>query len=454
MWGPVRVALSAVCVLALTGTCLAQGSEARPIIRMDLQQCLTRALSISPDVEQAELAVAGLEAKLSEAKFAGILPQLQWTNIFGPAPGVKGNVDSLNTIRSDLSNIGVFSRTTLDIVQPIYTFGRLSAVRDAARYGVEAGEAGVIRKKGDVVLQVEKLYYGLLLAKALQDVVKEAQENMEKARKKVNELLEAGSEDVSETDLRKIDVFAYDIERNMAKADKSIQMGKSALKRTLNLDRQTDFDIATTTLEPTPVTLSDLQVYIDRAYASRPDIKQLQATIQVRRSLLRVARSEYYPQIALVGSLQYGIAPNRPHFSNPFLRDDFNFFRVGALVTVRQSFNFGLTSARHRASQVEYLDLNSKVEQVRNAVALEVEQAYRDVQEADGNVQSSERAMRAAKTWLTSTAIGFDISGETADLMNAFTAYSRMRQEYYQSVFNLNVAVAVLDHVSGQGVPH
>ena len=60
------------------------------------------------------------------------------------------------------------------------------------------------------------------------------------------------------------------------------------------------------------------------------------------------------------------------------------------------------------------------------------------------------RSMRAAKTWLTSTAIGFDVSGEASDLMNAFTAYSRMKQEYYQSVFTLNVAVAVLEHVTGR----
>ncbi|MBI4551075.1 MAG: TolC family protein [Candidatus Latescibacteria bacterium] len=450
MGWPVRVALAGLCGLALTRPCLAQGAGAGQIVRMTPQECIARALSVSPDVEQAKLAVSALEAKLSEARFAGVLPQFQLTNFFGPVPGVKGNLDSLETIRSDLSNLGVFSRTTLDLVQPLYTFGRLSAVQEAARYGLQAGEAGVSRKKNDIVLQVERLCYGLLLAKALLSVVEEAQENIQKARTKVNQLLEEGSEDASENDLRKIEVFEYEVKRNTERAQKAIELGKAALKMTLKLDRQADFDITTSDLEPAPVTLSDLGVYIDRAYASRPDIKQLRAGVQARRSLLRVTRSEYFPQIALVGSLQYGAAPNRPHFSNPFLRDEFNFFRLGALVTLRQSFSFGLTSARYRASQAEYFDLASKEEQARNAVALEVEQAYRDVQEADHNVQNSERAMRAAKTWLTSAAIGYDISGETADLMNAFTAYSRMRQEYYQSVFNLNVALAVLDHVTGR----
>jgi hypothetical protein len=57
--------------------------------------------------------------------------------------------------------------------------------------------------------------------------------------------------------------------------------------------------------------------------------------------------------------------------------------------------------------------------------------------------------MRSAKSWLTSAAIGFDITGDSSELLNAFTAYSRMRQEFHQAVFNLNVALSTLDHVTG-----
>ena len=446
-----RVALPFFCVLVLTGTGLAQNSGTGQIVRMNLQECIARTLLVSPDVEQAEINVALLESKLSQAKFAGILPQLQLTNLFGPAPGIKGDPDSLETIRNDLSNLGFFSRTSLELVQPIYTFGKISGARDAARYGLEAGEAGVEKKKVDITLQVKKLYYGLLLARELKDVVLEAKENVDKARQRVNDLLEEDSDDVGQSDLFKIDVFEYEVRKNMARAEKSIELGKAALMMTLNIDRQADFDIIAPVGEPEPVALENLQVYINRARASRPDIKQLRAGMQVRRSLLRVSRSDFYPQIALAGGLEWGIAPHRPHFSNPFLRDSFNYFRIGALITFRQSFSFGLTKAKHQARKAEYQDLVSKEQQAMNAVALEVERAYREVEEANGNVRRSDRARRSAKAWLTSAAIGFDISGDSADLLNAFSAHSRMRQEYHQSVFNLNVALAVLDKVTGVG---
>jgi outer membrane protein TolC len=443
-----------VCVLGvllLAGNVLAQGSG--QIIRMDLQQCIDRALMVSPDVEQAELAVRQLEARLSEAKFAGILPQFQWTNIFGPSPGVTGNPDSLESIRSDLSNVGIFSRTTVDVVQPLYTFGKIGGAREAARHGVEAGEAGVVRKKRDIALQVKKLYYGLMLARALREVVEEAQENVRKARNRVNQLLEEDSDDVGVADLLKIDVFEYEVKKNLARADKSIELGRAALMMTLNLDRAADFDIVAPSEEPEPVQLDTLDAYVSRARTFRPDIRQLHAGLQARRSLLKVTRSDFYPQIAFVGSLQWGIAPNRPHFDNPFLRDDFNFFRAGGLITLRQQFSFGLTNAKYQAQKAELEELTSKENQAMKALALEVEQAYREVLEADGNVRNSDRAMRSAKSWLTSAAIGFDITGDSSDLLNAFTAYSRMRQEYHQSVFNLYVAQAVLDHVTGADMP-
>lgn len=428
-------------------------SQPETVVRMSLQECIARALVVSPDVEQAEINVSLLESKQKEARAAGILPHLEWTNLFGPAPGIKGDPDSLESIRNDLSDLGFFSRTTLDVVQPLYTFGKLGGTRDAARYGLEAGEAGVEKKKGDTVLQVRKLYYGLVLAKMLKDVVLEARDNVNKARERVSALIEEDSDEVSQNDLLKIDVFEYEVYKNLARADKSIEMGKAAMKMMLSIDPGADFDISETSEDVETGDLDDLSVYVDRARATRPDLRQLRAGLQVRRSLLRVSRSDYYPQIALAGRLEWGIAPNRPHFSNPFLRDQFNFFRLGAVIMVQQSFSFGLTSAKHQARQAEYEDLMSKEAQAMKAVALEIEQAYRDVAEASGNVQRSDRAMRSAKAWLTSEAIGFDITGDSAELLNAFTAYSRMQQEYHQAVFNLNVARATLDHTTGVGIP-
>lgn len=442
-----RRLIALLLVTALTGVVKAQ--ETGETVRMTLQQCIDRMVKVSPEVEQAELAVRQLEARLSEAKFAAILPQFQWTNTFGPSPGVTGNPDSLETIRNDLGDLSVFSRMDVQLVQPIYTFGKLGGTREAARFGVAAGQAGVVRKKGDIILQTQRLFHGLALAEALRDVVLEARGNVQKARDKIDLLIEEESDNVSSTDLLKINVFEYDVLKNLARADKSIQVGKAALMTLMKLDRRTDFDIVTPQEEPEPVVLESLDTYVARAKASRPDVRQLRSGLQARRSLMKVTRGDFFPQIAFVGSFQWGYAPNRPHFSNPFLRDDFNFLRLGGLIVLRQQFSFGLTSAKYQAQKAELADLMSKENQATNAISLDVEQAFREVVEADGNVSNSDSALRSAKSWMTSAAMGFDITGDSSELLNAFTAYSRMRQEHLQTIFNMNVARAVLDQVTG-----
>lgn len=430
----------------------AQDDQATHVVRMTLEQCVDRALRVSPDIEQAVIAVEGLEARLSEARFAGITPRLQWTNIFGPAPGIEGDTEKIETIRSDLTDLGVFSRTQIELVQPLYTFGKLSNAKKAAEYGLEAGEAAVESRKIDVAFQVKKLFYGLVLARELRDIILESEEKVQEARDLVNEMIEEDSEDVGQNDLLKIDVFEFEVRQSRARAEKSIEMGKAALKAILEIDRSSDFDIVHTAAGTETADLEELDVYIERAKNRRYDIRQLRAGVLARRSLLKVARSDFYPQIALAGSLQWGIAPHRPELDNPFLRDEFNFLRGGAVITLRQNFNFGLTRAKYLARKVELEALVSRESQAIRAIALQVEQTYRDVIEARTNVDNSDRALRSARGWLTSAQLGFDVTGDSSELLDAFTAHAKMQHAHRQSVYQYRVSLAELDQVTGNGI--
>ncbi len=434
----------------ITGSAIAQG-PGQPV-RMTLEQCVDRALKVSPDIEQAVLAVKGLEARLSEAKFAGIMPQLQWTNIFGPAPGIKGDTERIETIRSDLSDLGVFSRTHIELVQPLYTFGKLGNAKKAAGFGLEAGEAAVESKKNDVALQVKKLFYGLVLARELREIILESEEKVGEARQRVNEMIEEDSEDVGQNDLLKIDVFEFEVQQSRARAEKSIEMGKAALMAVLGIDRFSDFDIVDVAAGTDPAYLEGLDVYIEQAKSRRYDIRQLRAGVLARRALLKVAKSDFYPQIALAGSVQWGIAPHRPELDNPFLRDEFNFIRGGAVITLRQNFNFGLTRAKYLARKAELESLASRELQALNAVELQVEQTYRDVIEARANVVNSDRALRSARAWLTAATLGFDVTGDSSELLDAYTAHAKMQHAHRQSLFEYRVSLAELDHVTGNGV--
>ena len=59
-------------------------------------------------------------------------------------------------------------------------------------------------------------------------------------------MIEEGSGDVGQNDLLKIDVFEFEVQKNRASVEKSIELGKAALMLLLEIDRVTDFEIIDT----------------------------------------------------------------------------------------------------------------------------------------------------------------------------------------------------------------
>ena len=87
--------------------------------RLTLEQCLERALTYSPDVNEVQTEIRIAESQLAQAK-AGRLPQANFTGMNGVVNGAKG--DAVNG--STTSHYGPFSKGELAIIQPLYTFGR------------------------------------------------------------------------------------------------------------------------------------------------------------------------------------------------------------------------------------------------------------------------------------------------------------------------------------------
>src|SRR5262249_54015085 len=116
---------------AIAATTVAQGQ------RWTLEQCLERAITSSPEVNEAQAEIRIAESQLAQAK-AGRLPQATFTSINGIINGAHGNAV---TGRTDNADIGPFTRGELEVVQPLYTFGRLASEIRAASHGVDSKPA-------------------------------------------------------------------------------------------------------------------------------------------------------------------------------------------------------------------------------------------------------------------------------------------------------------------------
>src|SRR5713226_8495967 len=104
-----------MCLLlmgAMTATAAAAGQ------RLTLEQCLERALTSSPDVNEVQTEIRIAESQLAQAK-AGRLPQATFTSLNGIVNGAKGDAF---TGRTDNSDLAFHKRRTGNRSTPVYVW--------------------------------------------------------------------------------------------------------------------------------------------------------------------------------------------------------------------------------------------------------------------------------------------------------------------------------------------
>lgn len=432
------------------------GQESEKLV-LSLKECEELAFKNNQKIQDAQLSLKVSEAKRIQASHAKILPKFQVRNVWGPSPIAKGVLDPTGgyVISEDVTtsipeDLRYFTQVDLDLIQPIYTFGKLNGLSTAAEFGVEAGQAGLEKSKEDVRLEVRRLYWALLLGKELLAVIEDTRKEMNQAESKIQELLDEGAEEVSQIDLFKLQIAQYEVnKRNRETLDK-IELTKSALRITLGLSENTDYDIETEYLDPLETDLDSLSVYTATALQNRPELAQLRAGVGARRALVGVSKSDYYPQFFLGGQIKYNFAKDRFDPKGHFIYNPTNFFRPGIVVGLNWNLNFVQTRDRIRLAQAEYTKLSQKEEPLISGIKLEVKKAYLEVTQAGTNFRESRKALRASDNWLRSESMAWDIGvGEVKDLIDAFKANGSMQAAHLENIFKYNVALAKLSKASG-----
>lgn len=431
---------------------------AQDTLVVNLARCEEIAFKNNLSIRDAELGLETSEAKLTQASHARFLPKFELKNFWGPSPPARlgelgphgGFVVSPDTAVG-LGDLRYFTQLDIDLVQPIFTFGKLSSTAKAAHYGVEADEANVIGEKENVRLQVRQLYWGLVLAKELLVVVADAEKELIKAENKVQEKLDEGSDEVSQTDLFKLQLFRYEINKRRREAVDNIKITRTALRTSLGLNDEIELRVAEEYLDPLQVSLDSLYVYQEMALQNRPELRRLRAGVHARGALVNVFKSDYFPQFFLGGQIKYNFAKDRFDPKNPFIYNPTNFFRPGVVVGASLNLNFLQTRDKVRVAQAEFLQLSQKEKLLIEGIKLEVQKTFLEALQAKQNMQDSERALKAADNWLRSTTMTFDIGvGEVKELIDAFRANGAMQAEHLQNIFKYNVAIAKLSKSVGR----
>lgn len=412
---------------------------------VSLRRILELAEIHHPNIAEARARLAKVEAQRDEAHFAPF-SQFKLTGGIALAPTVRGNnVYSPNTDVSLTSSLGVAWRAGIDGVVPLWTFGKITNLWDAADANVRVTEADLEKQRDAIRFEVRRAYFGLQLARDSLILLADARRQLNKAADKLEKAIE--EDDGDPIDLLKLQTFAAELDVNEAEAQRFADQALSGLRFYTGVK---DIDIPDVPLKTPHHRLGHVTRYLSAARLYRPELEQANAGMMARQAQLRLERSKLFPDLGLGLSAGLSAAPEVADQLNPFVKDPGNFFHYGVALVFQWKLDFLPQEARIRQAAAQLEEMRATQRFALGGVGAEVENAYAEVVDWQKRLEARQKASKLAKQWLVRVQQGIDIGTlEEDELLDPAKAYALQRFNVLQATMELDMAMSKLAKVTG-----
>jgi HAE1 family hydrophobic/amphiphilic exporter-1 len=191
-------------------------------------------------------------------------------------------------------------RVTLDVSQPLYTWGKLSAAIRAAEIGLQTAEARRRAARQGALAEVAAAFADVLLAHDLEAIARRDLEQKEARRDEAQRRLAAGV--VTEYDLLVTQVVLENARPELIRRSNQVEISREHLRFLLALTEEVDV------LGPLPLEFPPLPSFDEAREAAlrdRPDLAELRQRIAMAAELVTIARTGNRPRIDVKGSAGY-----------------------------------------------------------------------------------------------------------------------------------------------------
>lgn len=411
-----------------------------------LKRCIELAAQNYPKIHEAKARLAAKRAQLDVAHYSPY-SDFTVTAAVVPAPTVKGTqIFSPNSDAALTSDMGLAWQAGVDGAIPLWTFGKITNLWDAAEAQVTLGEHEVDKERNDLKLEVRKAYYGVLLARDALAIVRDALTRIDKYLPRLATKVEAGDGD--EIDLLKLRMNRAELEARESQARQSEAVALSGLGFLTGLGRAVQ--LPDVPLPRARHELGPLPRYLSAARLYRPEINMARAGVLAREAQLRMEEARYFPDIALGLSYKIGYASEVTDQRNPYSYDRANFRGYGASLLLRYKLDFLPQMGRVSQAEANLEEVRAKERYALGGVAFEVEEAFRTAEDAKRRLDAYSRASQFAKQWLIQVQQGIDIGTmEENDVLEPAKEYAFKRYSMMGAVFDYNLALAKLALATG-----
>jgi len=429
-----------ICLCVMTGAAKAQEQEGP----LTLEQSIALALERSPLFHSAQEEVTRTDFLQKSARsdfFPKLTTGYNFTQLNEP-PYV--HVPASGTIPAQNITVGPLHTYVWDVSvqQPLFTGWSITTNHQLAKLGFDIAKVQEIQAKHDLVRTVKVGYFALLKAEKILGVAIQTEKQIGEHYKVAESFFEVGI--IPKNDLLQSEVQLAQAKQYLIQADNGVNIAKSTFNTILRRDINEPVEVVDI-LTYTPST----EVFDDcfqKAYLNRPELKEMALKIEEARKQITLAKSPFYPSLSL--QLYYAKQGDTPNVRGTRFQDEESWNIFTSLNWTL--WEWGKTYYSVSASKISLIQAEDAHVQVRDAVTLEVKNAFLKLQESEKNIKVTETAIDSAEeNFRLNEARYKEQVATTTDVMDAQTLLTQAQINYYNALSDYNIARAQLERAMG-----
>lgn len=435
--------LGLLWLASVSSHCILAAKESESPLTFTLKQAIETALKQNPLAQTFAIVVDQAKLNLKKVVQQKWVPKFDLSFKTGLVPEARGDIFNSPDRQSDLDGWGPFYKLDLKIIQPIYTFGKISAAAKAARLTIDLAST---KEKSDVEkfkMQIINAYWALASASEAGAMANDLRKNFHKLMAEVEARLKDPESEVDDTDLLEVKSNQYQIEDIYLKTVQGVKLSRQAFNIGLGLPLAAKTEVMTIPAPKMSISEKGFELVLRNSIDKHYSLKGLQTVRSALEAKKQFVRNQKKPVIYLAAGISGAYAPHRADQTNPFVYDPFNYGGVGAFIGFDWDLNFFRPNYASQQLDWEKKAVSGKIKLLRNMITLEISRAFADVQRLQKLLSEAGTSLKAAKTWLRLSMDNWDMGiGEVNRIIKAYNAYYQLRGIEIKREYDLNIALA------------
>lgn len=317
--------------------------------------------------------------------------------------------------------------------QPVYMGGAIKAENKAADINISMADNNIDLTTQNTLYKVDQAYWQVVSLVQKQVLAGQYLDLVRKLHDDVAKMLAQGV--ATKSDELRVAVRVNEAEMAQTQVDDGVVLSKMNLCQICGLDLNTDIRLVDEA-SPQPSTMGKGTITMEGRGEARPELRLLENTVSLSRQNTIITRAAFLPQVLATG----GYLLSNPNVLNGYRNTFSGLFHVGVTLRV-PIWNWGEGRHKVRASKAATQMARLELEDMREKIDLQVQQAdfrmdeaYKRLNMATSNLTSAEENLRCAN-------VGFKEGVmQTTDVMEAQTAWQAAQTQKIDAEIEVRMA--------------